>query len=80
MIAEQVEQAMLGRRTKLDTRRAETEVEPIRKLLKFERDLAKQIRQLLDRLNETRRATCGSTPRTSRKSSRWPWSSPVSRS
>ena len=55
VIAEQVEEAMLGRRTKLDTRKAETEVEPIRKLLKFERDLAKQIRQLLDRLNETRR-------------------------
>ncbi len=55
VIAEQVEEAMLGRRTKLDTRKAETEVEPIRKLLKFERDLEKQIRQLLDRLNETKR-------------------------
>ena len=55
VIAEQVEEAMLGRRSRLDTRKAETEVEPIRKLLKFERDLAKQIRQLLDRLHETRR-------------------------
>ena len=44
VIAEQVEEAMLGRRHRLDTRRAETEVEPIRKLFKFERDLAKQIR------------------------------------
>jgi hypothetical protein len=55
VIAEQVEEAMLGRRTQLDTRRAESEVEPIRKLFKFERDLEKQIRQLLDRLNDTRR-------------------------
>src|SRR5271157_163851 len=55
VIAEQVEEAMLGRRTRLDTRKAETEVEPIRKLLKFERDLEKQIRQLLDRLNDTKR-------------------------
>jgi len=55
VIAEQVEEAMLGRRTRLDTRKAETEVEPIRKLLKFERDLERQIRQLLDRLNDTKR-------------------------
>ena len=55
VIAEQVEEAMLGRRTRLDTRKAETEVEPIRKLFKFERDLEKQIRQLLDRLNDTKR-------------------------
>ncbi len=55
VIAEQVEEAMLGRRNRLDTRKAETEVEPIRKLFKFERDLEKQIRQLLDRLNDTKR-------------------------
>ena len=55
MIAEQVEEAMLGRRTRLDTRKAEAEAEPVRKLFKFERDLAKQIRQLLDRLHETKR-------------------------
>ena len=55
VIAEQVEEAMLGRRNRLDTRRAESEVEPIRKLFKFERDLEKQIRQLLDRLNDTKR-------------------------
>ena len=55
VIAEQVEEAMLGRRNRLDTRKAESEVEPIRKLFKFERDLEKQIRQLLDRLNDTKR-------------------------
>jgi SNF2 family DNA or RNA helicase len=55
VIAEQVEEAMLGRRHRLDTRRAESEVEPIRKLFKFERDLEKHIRQLLDRLNDTKR-------------------------
>ena len=55
VIAEQVEEAMLGRRTRLDTRRAEGEAEPVRKLLKFERDLKKQIDQLMAQLNETQR-------------------------
>ncbi len=55
VIAEQVEEAMLGRRSRLDTRKAESEVEPIRKLFKFERDLEKQIRQLVERLNDTKR-------------------------
>ena len=44
VIADQVEEAMLGRRTRLDTRQAETDAEPVRRLLKFERDLAKQIK------------------------------------
>jgi len=55
VIAEQVEEAMLGRRSRLDTRKAESDVEPIRKLFKFERDLEKQIRQLVERLNDTKR-------------------------
>ena len=55
VIAEQVEEAMLGRRTRLDTKRAEAESEPVRKLFKFERDLAKQIRALTDKLHETKR-------------------------
>ena len=55
VIADQVQEAMLGRRTRLDTRRAETEAEPVRKLFKFERDLAKQIKALTDKLHETRR-------------------------
>ena len=44
VIAEQVEEAMLGRRTRLDTKKAEADAEPVRRLLKFERDLAKQIK------------------------------------
>ena len=55
VIADQVSEAMLGRRTRLDTKRAETEAEHIRKLFKFERDLAKQIRALTDKLLETKR-------------------------
>ena len=46
VIAEQVEEAMLGRRTSLDTLKAENEAEPIRKMLKFERDLRKQCEDL----------------------------------
>lgn len=55
VIADQVQDAMLGRRTRLDTSKAEAESEPVRKLFKFERDLAKQIRSLTDKLQETRR-------------------------
>jgi len=36
VIAEQVEQAMLGRRRRLETDQAEREAEPVRKMLKFE--------------------------------------------
>jgi superfamily II DNA or RNA helicase len=55
VIATQVEEAMLGRRTRLDTGRAESEAEPVRRLLRFERDLARQIRQLMEQLHETSR-------------------------
>ena len=55
VIAQQVEEAMLGRRSQLDTRKAEDDAEPVRKLLKFERDLKKQIDQLMDKLQETKR-------------------------
>jgi len=55
VIADQVQEAMLGRRSRLDTRRAEAEAEPVRKLFKFERDLARQIKALKDRLHETKR-------------------------
>ncbi len=55
VIADQVQEAMLGRRARLDTRRAESEAAPVRKLLKFERDLAKQIKALTDKLQETKR-------------------------
>jgi SNF2 family DNA or RNA helicase len=55
VIAEQVEEAMLGRRRTLDTTKAETEAEPIRKMLKFERDLQKQVHALMEQYRETRR-------------------------
>src|SRR5262249_44221952 len=55
VIAEQVEEAMLGRRTTLNTEKAEKDNEPVRKLLKFERDLKAQINQLLDQFRYTRK-------------------------
>ena len=56
MIADQVEEAMLGRGYSMPgVSQAETEAEPVRKMLKFERDLAKQIKALLDQYRETQR-------------------------
>src|SRR5262249_35473863 len=55
VIAEQVEEAMLGHRTTLNTEKAEKEAEPIRKMLKFERDLQKQVQALMEQYRETRR-------------------------
>lgn len=55
VIADQVFDAMLGRRTRLDTRKAEEDADQVRRLFKFERDLAKQIKQLMDQLQETKR-------------------------
>lgn len=55
VIAEQVEEAMLGRRTRLDTEKVEKEAEPIRKMLKFERDLQKQVHALMEQYRETRK-------------------------
>jgi superfamily II DNA/RNA helicase len=55
VIADQVEEAMLGRRKTLDTSGAEKEAEPIRKMLKFERDLQKQVQALMEQYRETRR-------------------------
>ena len=46
---------MLGRRTRLDTSQAERDSEPVRRLLKFERDLARQVKQLVDQFRETQR-------------------------
>ncbi len=54
VIAEQVEEAMLGRRTALNTDKAEKEAQPIRKMLRFERDLQKQVQALMDQYRETR--------------------------
>jgi hypothetical protein len=46
VIAEQVEDAMLGRRRRLDTRSAEEKAVPLRSLLKFECKLKEQIARL----------------------------------
>ncbi|NWJ96035.1 MAG: DEAD/DEAH box helicase [Chloroflexi bacterium] len=54
VIAEQVEAAMLGRRRKLDTREAEAKATPARQLLKFERNLDKQIKALYKQLQESK--------------------------
>ena len=51
--AEQVEEAMLGRRKTLDTMAAEREAEPVRRLLRFERDVKARIQELVDQLRET---------------------------
>ena len=70
---------MLGRRYHAWTpRQAETEAEPVRKMLKFERDLAKQIKALLEQYQETQREL-RLRPRTSRRSSRSVWNWPSSR-
>lgn len=54
VIALQVEEAMLGKRNRLDTGAAERDNEPVRRLLKFERDLRAQIARHMDQLQETR--------------------------
>ncbi|CAI8970308.1 Helicase [Pseudomonas jessenii] len=54
VIASQVEEAMLGRRSRLDTSRAEQEAEPVRQMLKFERKLREQLEKLAAQLHETR--------------------------
>lgn len=56
VLADDVEQAMLGRGYSMPgVGRADTKVEPVRKMLKFERDLAKQINELLEQYRETQR-------------------------
>ena len=53
VIASQVEEAMLGRRSRLDTTRAEQEAEPVRRMLKFERKLRDQLEKLASQLHQT---------------------------
>ena len=56
VLADDVEEAMLGRGYNLArTDTAERGSEPVRKMLKFERDLAKQIKALLDQYRETQK-------------------------
>ena len=54
VIAAQVEEAMLGKRKRLDTLQAEDEARAMKKLLKFERDLKKQVEQFAQQVHETR--------------------------
>lgn len=54
VIAQQVEEAMLGTRFSLDTALVESESEPVRRLLKFERKVREQIEKLREQLQETR--------------------------
>jgi len=56
VIASQVEEAMLGKRTRLDTAYAETEAGAAARLLKFERNLRQQIAEHYAHVQETRRA------------------------
>ena len=55
VIAEQVEEAMLGKRRRLDTARAERENEPVKRLLRFEQNIRELSRRHADQLDETRR-------------------------
>jgi superfamily II DNA or RNA helicase len=55
VIAQQVEDAMLGRRKSLDTSQAEADAKPVRQLLKMERDIREQIEKLHEQLHETKR-------------------------
>jgi hypothetical protein len=50
VLAQQVEDAMLGRRRSIDTTRAEEEARPLRRQLKFERDLHARLNRLAQQL------------------------------
>lgn len=54
VIADQVEEAMLGKRTILDTEQAEEQGVAVRKMFKFERQINDRIAQLKEHLDETR--------------------------
>ncbi|MBI2953111.1 MAG: DEAD/DEAH box helicase [Chloroflexi bacterium] len=56
VIADQVTEAMLGRRSRLETEAAERGAEPVRRLLKFERNLRAQIEKLHNQLQDTERS------------------------
>lgn len=55
VIADQVAEAMLGKRRTLQTEGAEKRAEPVRAMLRFERRLREQIAEHLEQLQETRR-------------------------
>ncbi len=55
VIAQQVEEAMLGRRSRLDTKAAEKAAGPVKAVLRFKRDLRARIEELRNALSETKR-------------------------
>jgi superfamily II DNA or RNA helicase len=55
VIAAQVEEAMLGRRTRLNTEAGERKSEPVRRMLRLQRRLNEQIEAFTEQLEETRR-------------------------
>jgi superfamily II DNA/RNA helicase len=55
VIASQVEEVMLGRRSGLDTTTAERDAAPARRMLTFERNLLQQIERLRNQLRESER-------------------------
>ncbi len=55
VISEQVELAMLGKQTRLDTSASDLKNESIKKLLKFERDLQREVERFRDQLQETKK-------------------------
>jgi superfamily II DNA or RNA helicase len=54
VIAQQVEEAMLGKRSRLDTSVAERDAEPVRRMLKFDRKLREQLERLAAQLSDTK--------------------------
>ena len=61
VIAQQVEEAMIGKRRDLDTGKAEQDARPIRRMLSFERDLRERLRKHAEQLDETK-ANLGISP------------------
>lgn len=55
VIAQQVEEAMLGQRNSLDTDKSEQESEPVRRMFKFERKIKEQIEAIQEQLQETKK-------------------------
>ena len=55
VIAQQVEEAMLGKRRRLETAKAERENEPVKRLLRFEQNIRELSRRHAEQLDETRR-------------------------
>lgn len=55
VLADQVSEAMLGGRRRIDTREAERDGERVRRQITFERKLAEDLRRLSDQLHETQR-------------------------